>query len=52
MQSERKQNFDEAVRTYDLMYRTYRDCGYEVMPIPIMAVSARADFVPEEVAKD
>ena len=31
---ERWQDFDEAMRTYELMVTAYRDCGYEVVEIP------------------
>lgn len=48
--AERKQDFEEAVRTYELMEKTYRDCDYEAIPIPMTSVSGRADFVLEEIA--
>lgn len=49
--AERKQNFSEAIRTYDLMVHTYRECGYDVVPLPLVSVEKRADFVLQEIAK-
>lgn len=43
--SERKQTFEEAVRTYDLMAQTYEDCGYNVVELPRMSVGERAEFL-------
>jgi predicted ATPase len=34
MDTERKQTYDEAVKTYDLMIEAYEDCGDEVVKIP------------------
>ena len=48
---ERKQDFAEAVRTYDQMIRTYLDCGYQVVPLPLVSVQERADFIQQEIAK-
>lgn len=42
---ERKQTFDEAVKTYELMVRAYEDCGYEVVEIPKVSAVERADFI-------
>ena len=49
--AERRQSFEEAVRTYDLMTRTYEDCGYEVVRLPMIAVDKRAEFVLAEIAQ-
>jgi predicted ATPase len=49
--AERKQDFAEAVRTYDLMVQTYLDCGYQVVPLPFVSVEERADFILQEIAK-
>jgi predicted ATPase len=43
--AERKQDFNEAVRTYEWMVRTYQDCGYEVVTLPQGSVPKRAEFV-------
>ncbi len=47
---ERWQDFDEAVRTYELMVTAYRDCGYEVVEIPLVSPGERADFIVRELA--
>jgi predicted ATPase len=44
---ERKQDFAEAVRTYDAMVATYADFGYELVELPRAPVAARVDFVLE-----
>lgn len=44
---ERKESFAEAVQVYEMMIRTYRDCGYEISEVPRCGVGARADFVVE-----
>jgi predicted ATPase len=43
--TERKQTYDEAVRTYGLMVEAYEDCGYEVVEVPRVSAAQRADFV-------
>ncbi len=43
--AERKQTLDEAVETYQAMYRAYQDCGYEIVELPRDTVEARADFI-------
>ena len=45
---ERRQDFAEAVRTYDAMVATYADFGYELVELPRAPVAARVDFVLEE----
>jgi len=47
--SERRQDFDEAVKTYSLMQKTYEDCGYEVVQIPLASVEERAAFLLGEI---
>jgi predicted ATPase len=42
---ERKQDLDEAVRTYDAMVATYRDYGYVLVELPRAAVDERLRFV-------
>jgi predicted ATPase len=42
---ERKQEFAEAVRTYEAMVATYSAYGYELIEIPRASVEARMDFV-------
>jgi predicted ATPase len=48
--TERKQDFAEAVRTYDLMARTYLDCGYQVVTLPLVSVEERAAFILQEIS--
>ncbi|WP_133770562.1 AAA family ATPase [Enterovirga rhinocerotis] len=42
---ERRQDFDEAVRTFEAMLKVYRDCGYDLVELPCASVAERADFV-------
>jgi predicted ATPase len=45
---ERKQNFEEAIRTYEAMVATYSELGYEVVEIPRATVPKRLEFVLEK----
>jgi predicted ATPase len=47
---ERRQDLDEAVRTYEAMVATYGDYGYELVELPRASVEERARFVLESVA--
>ncbi len=47
---ERKQDFAEAVRTYESMVETYQDYGYELLEIPKMPVEYRVEFVLDATA--
>ena len=49
---ERKQDFDEAVRTYDVMVLTYRDLGYELIELPRVPVEERIEFVLRTAMSD
>jgi predicted ATPase len=51
MDAERKQSYDEAVKTYEGMARVYEDCGYEVVEIPRVTAEERADFILSMLAK-
>lgn len=42
---ERKQDFAEAVRTYEMMMKVYTDCGYKPVEIPKLPVSDRVCFI-------
>ena len=42
---ERKQDFDEAVRTYDALATTYTELGYTLVEIPCVPVEERASFI-------
>ncbi len=43
--SERKQDFGEAVRTHETMVRTYGDYGYELVEVPCASVEERMRFI-------
>lgn len=43
--AERRQDFDEAVRTYDRIVEAYREFGYEIVPLPKASVGQRLRFV-------
>jgi predicted ATPase len=47
--SERRQEFAEAVRTFHQMVEVYRECGYEVSELPRATPDARADFILERL---
>jgi predicted ATPase len=48
---ERKQDFDEAVRTYDALTATYKEFGYELVELPRVSVEARVEFVLTKVGE-
>jgi len=48
--NERKQDFAEAVRTYETMVTTYADYGYQVVEIPRDSIESRMRFVLDESA--
>jgi predicted ATPase len=43
--SERKQNWDEALLTYAQLVSTYENYGYQIIEVPRDKVANRADFV-------
>jgi predicted ATPase len=45
---ERKQDFDEAVRTYQTLALTYQDLGYELVELPGVSVAEPVRFVVEQ----
>jgi len=49
---ERKQDFEEAVRTYGALVATYTSLGYELVEIPCVAVEERVRFVLGNVGAD
>jgi predicted ATPase len=49
--AERRQDFEEADRTCDLMVKTYQDCGYEAVILPFVSIAERADFVLAKIAE-
>jgi predicted ATPase len=42
---ERKQDFQEAVRTYEALVAAYTECGYELIELPRISVEKRVRFV-------
>jgi predicted ATPase len=48
---ERKQDFEEAQRTCTIVAQAYRDCGYEVLEIPIADPKQRAEFIMKHVQR-
>jgi predicted ATPase len=49
--AERKQTFEEAVRTYQSLAKVYAMLGYELIELPIASVEARVAFVIEAVGQ-
>lgn len=47
---ERKQDFDEASRTYDAMVATYTRLGYALIELPRASVEERTAFVLRNIA--
>jgi predicted ATPase len=47
---ERKQSFEEAVRTYEAMVATYRDYDYELIELPCRAIEERVRFMLEHAS--
>jgi predicted ATPase len=45
---ERKQAFDEAIRTHDAMVQAYVEFGYDIVPLPKASVEERLRFVLTE----
>ena len=43
--TERKQDFAEAVRTYETIAKVYQECGFEIVELPRSEPSARAEFI-------
>jgi predicted ATPase len=48
---ERKQTFDEAVRTFEAVTGAYRDFGYELVPLPLVPVPQRVEFVLQAIGQ-
>lgn len=46
---ERKQDFAEAITSYDLAVSTYREFGYEPVDVPKVSVAERVQFILERV---
>ncbi|HZQ23720.1 MAG TPA: AAA family ATPase [Terriglobales bacterium] len=48
---ERKQDFAEAERTFQLVREVYAECGYETLELPKAAPNERADFIVNKVVQ-
>ncbi len=42
---ELKQDWKEAEKTFQFMFKTYKEFGYEVIEVPKISIESRADFV-------
>ena len=47
---ERKQDFDEAQRTYEALFSTYKKLGYDLVELPRVALEGRLEFILNQVA--
>lgn len=45
--TERDQTFADAIRVFETLSEWYRQCGYEVMDMPLASVDERCDFILE-----
>jgi predicted ATPase len=49
---ERKQDFDEAIRTYDSMVAIYTELNYELIELPLVSVEERVDFILDRIGRE
>lgn len=47
--SERKQDFEEAIRTFHALAEVYEECGYQVVELPLATPAERADFILDQL---
>ncbi|NQX40345.1 Predicted ATPase [Pedobacter steynii] len=47
--TERKQTFAEAVETYEMMRHVYTKLGYDILEIPKISITERADFLVKTI---
>lgn len=50
--NERKQNFQMAVATYQVMRNTYKNAGYNLIELPRTTISQRVDFILEKLRNE
>jgi predicted ATPase len=43
--TERRQDYAEAVRTHEQMVRVYEECGYKPFELPLATSDGRAEFI-------
>src|SRR5690606_28333763 len=48
--NERKQTWDEAVYTFDIMKQTYLEHGYEVIEVPKNSMEYRCEFIVNHIS--
>jgi predicted ATPase len=49
MDSERKQNFEEATETYHMIKDTYESLNYDLVEVPCLPPAERADFILKKI---
>ncbi len=49
---ERKQNWEEVIATHQQMMKTYEQVGYQLIEVPRIAVSERADFILKRLSNE
>lgn len=49
--SERKQNFEEAIKTWHAVMEGYQACGYSPIEVPKLSVAERVEFILTMAAK-
>ena len=47
--TERKQDFKEAILTYEILKKAHQDCGYQVVDMPKTTVEKRVAFIINKV---
>lgn len=50
--SERKQSYDEAVATFEVMASTYKTLGYTLVHLPLVTADERAEFMLAHLDRD
>lgn len=48
---QRKQDFQEAEHTYEVLARTYKDCNYDLVELPKATPQERATFILAEISR-
>lgn len=47
--NERKQSWEEAVDTFEILKKTYTDYGYELLEVPLGTVEERVAYILEQI---
>ena len=48
--NERRQQWDEATATYEVMLKTYTDYGYQTIDLPLVSVEKRVEFILQHIS--